>query len=127
MPEKVLVDTSALIEALRTTGVQEVRDEVQRTFDEGSLVTCELILLELWNGARGDREVAFLRDLERDIESLPITSEVWERAKRLARHCRQNGLTIPATDLLIASCAVHHGAALLHHDRHFDLIQNITT
>ncbi|MDY7091652.1 MAG: hypothetical protein SX243_01635 [Acidobacteriota bacterium] len=35
---------------------------------------------------------------------------------------RSHGLTLPSTDLLIAACARHHDLALLHRDRHFELL-----
>ncbi len=47
---------------------------------------------------------------------------VWEAAVELARACRRKGVTLPATDLLIAACADYHSLGLLHHDRHFDEI-----
>lgn len=64
-----------------------MRGEVQRTFDDGSVATCQLLLLELWDGAQGAEEAKFLRRFEHDAEALPITEGVWELAKELARRC----------------------------------------
>ena len=91
--------------------------------EEGAAVFCDLVRLELWNGARGEGEIEYLASLERELETLPITAEVWERAREMARACRRTGVTVPVTDLLIAACAAHHGASLLHRDRHFDQIR----
>jgi predicted nucleic acid-binding protein len=44
--------------------------------------------------------------------NLPIDERVWRQAKRLGRACRRNGTPVPSSDLLIASCAWVHGAAL---------------
>lgn len=126
MPEPVLIDTSAWIEALRPEGDETVRREVRSLLEDGAAVFCDLVLLELWNGARGSRERQYLEELERELPTLATTDEVWERSKDLARSCRQKGLTIPATDLLIAACAEHHGARLLHRDDHFDRIRETT-
>lgn len=63
-----------------------------------------------------------LREFERRLPELAITSEVWDEACELARRCRGAGVTAPNTDLLIAACARHHGAQLEHADRNFDLI-----
>lgn len=123
MPLVVLVDTSAWIEALRLEGDEAVRREVRVAIEDGVAVFCDLVLLELWNGARGQRERKYLASLERELETLPTTEEVWERARELARECRQSGITVPATDLLIAACAATHGASLLHRDRHFEEIE----
>jgi predicted nucleic acid-binding protein len=126
VPKPVLVDTSAWIEALRSDGNEEVRRGVRAAVEEGTAVFCDLVRLELWNGARGARERKYLEELERDLETLPATPDVWRRARDLARRCRGRGLTLPATDLLISACAEHHGATLLHRDDHFDRIPEAT-
>lgn len=120
MAHQILVDTSAWIEALRPDGDDATRREVRLALEEGAAVFCDLVRLELWNGARGDRERAYLKALERESECLSTTGEVWERSRDLARKCRSVGLTIPATVLLIAACALHYGTEILHRDRYFD-------
>lgn len=92
---------------------------------EGEAVLSELVLLELWNGARGVREQSFLRAIEADLEILPTTPEVWALASDLARSCRRVGTTVPATDLVIAACARYHGVDLLHRDEHFTQIERV--
>ena len=125
MAMTVLIDTSAWVEALRADGDDSMRREVQLALEDGTAAFCDMILLELWSGARGNRERKYLKALEGDIECLPTTAEVWKRSRDLARRCRQAGLTIPATDILIAACALHHGARVLHRDRHFEQIQKL--
>ncbi|MCP3958335.1 MAG: PIN domain nuclease [bacterium] len=119
---RVLVDTSAWIDALRPDGDRTVRASVRAVTSEGTAVLCDMVLLELWNGARGDAEAKVLGQLERDLESVATTAEVWRAAIDMARACRRRGITVPATDLLIAACAQEHGLTLLHRDAHFDLV-----
>ena len=118
----VLVDTSAWIDALRTDGDPVVRVEVRTVVSQGTALFCDMVLLELWNGARGEAEVELLADLERDVECVVTTAEVWSTARRMARACREKGITVPTTDLLIAGCAETHSLSLLHHDAHFEAI-----
>ncbi len=125
--DKVLVDTSAWIEALRRDGDPAVRDQVRTLVTDDAAVLCDLVVLELWNGARGDRETQALTEITRELARLPTTDEVWRTAVNLARACRTQGLTVPATDLVVAACARAHGASLLHRDRHFDLIAETVT
>jgi hypothetical protein len=84
-----------------------------------------MVRLELWNGARGDHEKRVLRELEAQVPDLEVTPQVWARACETARRARQRGVTVPATDLLIAACAAEHGAALEHADEHFDRIAGL--
>jgi predicted nucleic acid-binding protein len=127
VPGPVLVDTSAWIEALRPQGDERMRREVRSAVEDGVAVFCDLVLLELWNGSGGDAERRYLSALERELRCLPTTAEVWRHSRELAIRCRGAGLSVPATDLLIAACAAHHGVALLHRDRHFDQIAGLAT
>jgi predicted nucleic acid-binding protein len=84
-----------------------------------------MIRLELWNGAGGDREKKVLRDFEKLLPELSIDDEVWRAAFELARRARTAGVSIPATDLLIAACAKHHAADLEHADSDFTYLANV--
>ena len=83
-----------------------------------------MIRLELWSGARGEREKKVLREFERLVPELPTTADVWESAFELARVCRTAGVTVPATDVLIFACATEHGVELEHADTDFDHISS---
>jgi len=122
MPARVLVDTSAWIDALRSDGDPDMRASVRAATLEDRAVLCDMVLLELWNGARGTSEQRFLQGLERDLEKVPTPPVVWETASKLARTCRAAGFSAPATDLLIAACAMYHDLDILHRDKHFDHI-----
>jgi predicted nucleic acid-binding protein len=121
----ILVDTSAWIHFLRPDGEPDVRARVEAALRAGAARWCPLIRLELWNGAGGEREKKVLREFERVIPELPIDEEVWSSACDLARRCRGEGVTVPATDLLIAACARLHGARLEHADGDFDAIASV--
>lgn len=121
----VLVDTSSWIHFLRTDGAYEPRDRVRAHLVSGDAAWCPIIRLELWNGARGEREKTILREFEQSLPELTITDRVWQAAYNLAQAARSNGLTLPATDLLIASCAKEHQAGLEHCDSDFDLLNRL--
>lgn len=117
-----LVDTSSWVEQLRRGGHPAVRARVEELLLTGEAVWCPIVRLELWNGARGDRERTVLREMEKDVPSLELGPAVWDQAVALAHRARAKGITVPATDLLVAACARHHALALEHHDRHFEQV-----
>jgi predicted nucleic acid-binding protein len=121
----VLVDTSSWIHLLRPDGDRAVRARVEAVLLDGSACWCPVVRLELWNGAGGDREKKTLREFERVLPELAMTDDVWNKAYDLARRCRTAGLTVPATDLLIAACARHHGAGLEQSDSDFDRLDGV--
>lgn len=120
----VLVDTSSWIHFLRPNGDVAVRRRVEAALTSGEACWCPMVRLELWNGAGGEREKKVLRDFERLLPELPISTDVWDAAADLARQARAAAITIPASDLLIAACARRHGARLETADADFDALPN---
>ena len=120
-----LIDTSAWIEQLRRDGDAAVRRQVEALLLAGGAAWCPLVQLELWNGARGTGERTVLKEMEKTIPSLAIDEAVWHDAVALASGARERGITVPTTDLLVASCARQHDVTLLHCDSHFDLIATL--
>ena len=123
--EVTLVDSSSWIEALRKKGRIDVRERVKSLLIDGAAAWRDMVAVELWNGARGAYEKKRLLELEKDILCLPTTTEVWFMARRLAEKCRGAGMTAPSADLVIASCALIHGADIEHCDEHIDFIINL--
>jgi predicted nucleic acid-binding protein len=121
----ILVDTSSWIHFLRPKGNEDVRKRVASALTDGEACWCPMIRLELWNGAQGQKESAVLRDLERGIAELTIDDDVWAVSFDLGRRARAKGISVPATDILIAACALHHGAAIETCDSDFDMLNSL--
>jgi predicted nucleic acid-binding protein len=121
----ILIDTSCWIEALRERGNIEVRRRLHEHLHGGRACWMPVIRLELWNGARGDREKRVLREFETVLPELEMTPKVWDIACDLARRSRTAGMTIPVTDLLIAACARHHGVEIDSTDMHFATLEKL--
>lgn len=116
----ILVDSSSWIHFLRPNGDPIVRSRVEAALTSGEACWCPLVRLELWNGAAGDRDRKSLRDFEDVLLELAIDDDVWASAYELARRARSAGVSVPATDILIAACARRHGADLETADSDFE-------
>ena len=117
-----LVDTSSWVEALRSDGSSDVRQRVRQLLIEGQAAWCDLVSLELWNGARGEYEKKKLAELEKEIPCLSTTDGVWRLARELAKKSRDAGKTAPAADLVISACGLFHKVEIEHCDQHLDFI-----
>lgn len=117
-----LVDTSAWIFALRRQPVEAIRSRIEQLLAADSVATCGLVELELLGGAASEPEFARLQRRLTALHRLPILETTWGEAARLAYALRRVGVTVPFTDVLLASLAHQHGAILLHADRDFDLL-----
>ena len=93
---------------------------VEVALENGEACWCSIVQLELWNGAQGGHERRVLREFARVLPDLAIDGEVWSKAYELATQARAQGVSAPATDVLIAACALHHGADLESADSDFD-------
>jgi predicted nucleic acid-binding protein len=116
-----LVDTSSWIEYLRERE-SAAGDRVETLVLNGEAAWCDMTLVELWIGVRGAKEKRELAELENDIERVSVDASVWRLASRLALRCRENGITVPVSDIIISACAVTHGLELEHCDVHFESI-----
>ncbi len=116
-----LVDASSWIEFLRGR-TSEAGLRVKALLAKGDAAWCEMTLVELWNGARGQPEKRALADLEREVTLYPVNEQVWALACSLARACRENGFTLPSTDIVVAACARGSNLELEHCDKHFEKI-----
>jgi predicted nucleic acid-binding protein len=125
MAGPVLIDTSCWVEALRSNGDLETRARVQSLLLSGRARICAFVRLELRNGIGGPQQTRWLRELEGTVEEVPTDEAVWEEARQLAARSRAAGLSLPASDLLIAACACVHGLELFHRDGHFDRLSQL--
>ncbi len=125
MRSRYLVDKSALARG----HLEPVRAALEPLFDHDGLATCAVIDLEVLYSARTSADYETTWDHRRaNYVDLPITPEICARAvevqSRLAVRGQHRGCGVP--DLLIAACAELHGVPVLHYDREFDLIAEIT-
>ena len=118
----ILVDSSAWIEYYRRDGSEEVRDLVFSAIRDNRAATNGIIKVEIVAYATRDADSLNVRSDLSGCHWLELTGPVFELAGEMGRKLRTLGVTVPATDLIIASSARHASAELLHFDGHFELI-----
>lgn len=96
----------------------------------GKIATCDMVRLELLFTSRDHEDFAVMREKLDSLRTAPIGDRAWRRAtdvfelfaERGPLHHRQIGIA----DLLIAAAAELAELTLLHYDRHFELIAEVT-
>jgi tRNA(fMet)-specific endonuclease VapC len=121
VPELCLVDTSAWVDFFR--GREPVAAAVDAVLADGSAAVCGMVELEIRQGLRQDE--AGLLDLLQSTVRLTTREADYARAGDLLAGLRRQGITLPATDGLIAQLALSHGVRLLENDRHFAEIKGL--
>jgi predicted nucleic acid-binding protein len=119
-----LVDKSAWARL----GKPAVAQVVLPLLSAGRLAVCGMTELEVLYSVRSAEEHRQVRLELRGLERLPTPDEVWGRAvdvhSALAKRGQHRAVAIP--DLIIAAAAERHDISVLHYDRDFDVIAEIT-
>lgn len=93
--------------------------------DEYEFATCGMVIIEV---CRGRSSPAILQRFRERFAIMPLIAagaSVWEHATQLAWSLDRRGTVLPASDLLIAACALQVKAAVLTADRHFSEIPGL--
>lgn len=98
---------------------------------DGQLAICEMVALELLSGAPNRKWYDQTRELLTSVPWVHTGSAEWRRAlevhQLLEQHLGTTGRRgVTHTDLLIAAAAEVHGLPLVHYDRDFDAIAQVT-
>jgi predicted nucleic acid-binding protein len=122
----VLVDTSAWIFALKKDFLLPLKEKIDLLLREGLVVTFGMIKLELLGGTKSKKEFSRLKNRLDALYEIPTDLPLWDKSSELAFMLHRKGITVPYTDILIASAALRSKATLLHADIHFDLMAKHT-
>ena len=122
-----LADTSAWTNSAKTeTTARDFADRVQG----GEIATCDPVKFELlWS----ERDAAAVAARRGDLDALlnvSVGPAVWRRAldvlELLAARGPLHHREVPLPDLLVAAAAERAELAVLHYDRHFEVIASLT-
>ena len=114
----VLIDTCAWIDFFKSkTGA--LGNQVAELIETNQAAITGVVIAELLQGVKQEKEGLRLRVLFRSINYLPTEDSDWFNAGQLAQQLRAKGLTLPLTDVLIAVIAKRYAIPVLTLDKHF--------
>jgi predicted nucleic acid-binding protein len=122
----LLVDTSVWIEVFRRPS----RFQLGSVADLDEVVTCLPVIQEVLQGFLEEHAFRIAREAMFALPVLesPVSLGVFEEAVQLYRAARRSGVTVRSgTDCLIAACAIRHGIPVLHYDRDFTLLAQMSS
>ena len=120
-----LLDTS-VVARVHQEPVQQATDHVR---PDRLLYRCAIVELEVQVTARSPADYQATHDQLHGLTlDLPVTPNVLaaalEAQRTLAMASQHRGVSLP--DLIIAACAQVHGATVLHYDRDYERIAEVT-
>lgn len=121
---RVLVDTSVWIAYFRDPS-ELVGDRLEGLMDADEAFVAGPIVYEVLQGTRTPEEFGTLRDLLGGLPFLPIHGKTWIGAAGMAAGLRRRGLTLPMTDVLLATLARDNQCWIWSLDPHFASIPGV--
>ncbi len=115
----VLVDSSIWIEASRRAGSLEVKVGLEGLLDAYEATLCSPVMHEVLGGARKEER----KQLNTDFSCLPyirVQEADYLAAVRHTWKLRDAGITVPNSDVLIATIAVRLMCRVYAQDKHFE-------
>lgn len=119
--DKVLVDTSAWIEFFKKK--EPYHSIISGLIDDNRICCIGVILAELIQGAKSDKELAVLKDFLHVFDFLHEDVTLWEKAGALSYTLHKKGKTIGLADCFIAVIANTNKSYLLTLDKDFENIK----
>ena len=124
MTLRVIVDTSVWLQFLKA-GIPSVRTEMNLLRARGEIVMVGVVLAELLQGVRNQKELEQLADWFSPLPYLAETRDTWTRVGRLSYELRRRGAAVSLSDLVIAVLALEHDASIFTLDEHFQRIPGL--
>jgi predicted nucleic acid-binding protein len=116
----ILVDTSVLVDYLRAPS-----DRVLEFFQTREAAICGVIRAETLAGVRNVQDAAKVAKGLDLFTLVPTPETIWDLVGHNAAALRGSGITVPFTDVLIATLAIENGLPLWTKDRHFQRIGGV--
>ena len=121
----ILVDTSVWIEVFRRSRPLDL--ETVADLDE--IATCLPVIQEVLQGFANEHAFRTAREamLALPCVESPLSEAVVLEAVALYRSARRVGLTVRSSvDCLVAACALRHDLEVLHHDRDYAVLAEVS-
>ena len=115
------VDSSVWISYFRDTSFA-LGDWVDELIDENRVHINGMVLVELLSGARSEAEFARLASALAGLKIIPSDRASYEAAGRNGYALKRKGISVPLSDVVIATDCLAYDLVLVEADKHFAAI-----
>lgn len=124
--EKAIADTSAWISSFSKQGHESLKEVLRGKILNGDLAMTGMVLLELLQGVRDDRQYESLKKRLSILPFLSIDDSIWAEVAKLTLHLRSKGVQAPLPDIFISCVSIRNQCVLIHCDSDFERIAKHT-
>lgn len=121
----VIADTSVWIPFFNRPDSEE-KTALDLLIDADDVMLVGVVLAELLQGCRTPSERGTLSDALSALPYREVTATTWMHTGDLSAALLRKGITLPLSDLLIATLAIEHGCRVYSLDVHFKKIPGLS-
>jgi len=123
LKNRILVDTTIWIEFFRQGS--KIGESLEGLLMENGVWTCGIVLFEILQGIKSEGEKSKILILLSGLPYVEMTKALWERAAVLSASLRKSGVSLPLSDIFIATIAIENDLSVFTLDNHFAQIPNL--
>ena len=123
MNKRILADTSVWVEFFRPTSAKG--KELEKLLMDSAVWTCGTVLFELAQGVKSETEKKYILNIFAGLPYVEMTASLWLKAGTLAASLKRSGLTLPNSDIFIATLAIENNLSIFTLDKHFEQIPGV--
>lgn len=120
----IIVDTCVWIEFFRKQESQ-LTLHLKSLLREREVMMVGMVMAEILQGVKDPKEATLVKE---NLEKLPyveMTRDIWEAAGEMSASLRVKGITLPLSDLIIASIALSRDHEIFTIDPHFEKVDGL--
>ena len=123
MKNRILVDTTIWIEFFR--GRSRVGDRLEILLMDNFVCICGMVMFEILQGIKLEGEKSKILTLLAGLPYVEMTKALWQRAAVLSASLKKSGVSLPLSDIFIATIAIENDLSVFTLDNHFAQIPNL--
>ena len=92
---------------------------------ENAVWTCGIVLFEIFRGIKEEHEKSRILDILSILPYAEMTKSLWQKSADLSIALREKGMTLPYSDIFVATVAKEHNLSVFTLDKHFEKIPDL--
>ncbi|MDP3298454.1 MAG: PIN domain-containing protein [Thermodesulfovibrionia bacterium] len=119
----VLADTSVWIEFFKPES--PIGKKLESLIIKNSVWTCGIVLFELLQGVKLDAEKKQISEALSNLKYVEMSKSLWQKSAAISLSLKRKGITLPLSDIFIASIAIEYNLSVFTLDKHFEQIPDV--
>ena len=120
----IIVDTCVWIEFFRKPE-SKLTLHLKRLLLERKVIMVGMVMAEILQGVKAPKEANLVKQRLEKLPYLEITRDIWETAGKMSSALRGRGITLPLSDLIIASVALSGNHEIFTIVSHFEKVDGL--